>query len=340
MHTLPARLRARHRWIDHIFRAVDRYIGYHGYHYVASITYFSVLSVVPMLMVAFSVAGYVLAGQPQLLQELSDGILRVVPGPLGQGVGELLGKLIEQRTSVGVFGLLIGLYSGWNWINSLRDALTAMWDQDRTDPPFFLMIVKDFLALLSLVAAMIVSFALTVIGGAFGDWFLRLTGLDHTGWGPGLLGVGTVVLALVADALVFLWVLVKLPRQPVGTRSAVRGAIAAAIGFEVLKQAGGIYLRLVSSSPTGAAFGSIIGVLVFISLVSRMLVFLTAWTATARDAPVTVRPPEPVVIRPVLPPRRRTASALPAAAGVLTGVLATWGVQRHRQRRRVRRNLG
>ncbi|MBN6036910.1 YhjD/YihY/BrkB family envelope integrity protein [Amycolatopsis sp. 195334CR] len=333
MHNLPARLRARYRSIDHLFRAVDRYLGYHGYHYVASITYFSLLSVVPMLMVAFSVAGYVLAGQPELLKELSDGILRVVPGPLGEGVGELLGKLIEQRTSVGVFGLLIGLYSGWNWINSLRDALTAMWDQDRTDPPLLQMIFKDFLALLSLVAALIVSFALTVSGGAFGDWLLRLTGLDHTGWAATLLGIGSVVLALLANALVFLWVLVKLPRQPVGTRSGVRGAIAAAIGFELLKQAGGIYLRLVSSSPTGAAFGSVIGVLVFISLVSRMLVFLTAWTATARDAPVTVRPPSPVVIRPVLPPRR-TASALPAAAGVLTGVIATLGVQRHRRRRR------
>ena len=39
-----ARARARYRWLDHIARATNRYIDCGGYHYVASITYFSLLS--------------------------------------------------------------------------------------------------------------------------------------------------------------------------------------------------------------------------------------------------------------------------------------------------------
>ncbi|WP_240686960.1 YhjD/YihY/BrkB family envelope integrity protein [Amycolatopsis suaedae] len=317
------RFRARYRWFDHLVRAVDRYVDYHGYHYVASITYFSVFSIVPMLMVGLSIAGFVLAGQPELLGQITEGILRVVPDSLGPTARDLVTKLIENRTQVGVFGLVIGLYSGWNWINALRDALTAMWDQQRVDPPLLRMILVDFLALLSLVLALIVSFGLTAVGGALGTFLLRLTGLDHTGVASVLLTIGSVVLALVANALVFLWVLTRLPRTPVGIRSAVRGALAASVGFELLKQAGSIYLRLIGNSPTGVAFGSVIGVLFFISLVSRMVVFITAWTATARDAPVPVKPPPPVIVRQVVVPPRRTAVAVPALAGVVTGVVAT-----------------
>lgn len=325
------RLRLRYRWFDHIVRAVDRYIEHSGYQYVASISYFSLLSLVPMLMVSFSAAGFVLAGQPELLDRLRDAITGVVPGSLGKNVGELLDNLIQQRTKVGILGLLVGLYSGWNWMNALRDSLTAMWDQKRVDQPLWRTIFKDLLALVSLAVALLISFTFTAIGGALGSYLLRLARVDDESWTHTAVSIGSVPLALLADWLVFLWVLAKLPREPVGTRSAIRGAVAAALGFELLKQAGSIYIGLIGNSPTGAAFGSVIGLLVFISLVSRLLVFITAWTATARDAPDrALAPPEPVVIR-VAPPRR-SGALLPAAVGVAVGVLGAGLFTRRRGR--------
>ncbi|WP_020667071.1 inner membrane protein YhjD [Amycolatopsis nigrescens] len=325
------RLRGRYRWLDHLVRAVDRYVDHHGYHFVGSITYFSLLSLVPVLMVAFSVAGFVLAGQPKVLGELLEWITHAVPGPLGQSVRGLLEHFVEQRTQVGVFGVLIGLYSGWNWMNALRDALTAMWDQNRTGLSLLRTVPKDLLALLGLGAALLVTFALTASSGVLGDYLLRVLELDQTGWGKVAIGVASVPLALFADWLVFLWVLTRLPRDPVGIRSAMRGAVAAAIGFELLKQAGSFYLRLIGDSPTGAAFGSVIGLMVFISLVSRLLVFITAWTATARDAPATaLPPPAPVVIR--AGPGRHRDPLVPATVGALAGITATLLFHRHRRR--------
>jgi membrane protein len=317
-----ARARARYRWLDHIARATNRYIDRGGYHYVASITYFSLLSLVPLLMVASSVAGFVLASQPHLLDTLVHAIVSTLPGGLGGKATELLTGFVEQRTSVGVVGLAIGLYSGWNWMNALRDSLTALWGQNRSDQPLLRLILVDLLALLGLSAALLVSFTLTISGTALGGYLLRLAGLDDTSWGHQLVSAFSVPLSLAADWLVFLWVLTRLPRQKVGVRSAVRGAIALAIGFEVLKLAGGFYLRLIGDSPTGIAFGSIIGLIFFISLVARLLVFVTAWTATGSDAPSKpVQPPAPVVLKPVVvvdPPM-----AVPATVGVVTGVLAT-----------------
>jgi len=50
------RLRARHEWLDHLLRAATRYTERHGNHYAAAITFFSVLSLVPLMMIAFAAA--------------------------------------------------------------------------------------------------------------------------------------------------------------------------------------------------------------------------------------------------------------------------------------------
>src|SRR5689334_22298325 len=111
-----ARARARYRWLDHLARATNRYFECGGYHYVASITYFSLLSLVPLVMVTSSIAGFVLASQPHLLHSLLAALANTLPGELGTKAGELLTGFVGQRTSVGVIGLGIGLYSGWNWM--------------------------------------------------------------------------------------------------------------------------------------------------------------------------------------------------------------------------------
>ncbi len=279
-------LRRRYPWLDRLARAGKRYVDHHGYHYAASITYFSVLSLVPMLMVALAAVGFVLAGQPTLLGEARRLITSAVPGPLAGITNGLFDNVIDHRVKIGVFGLAVGLYSGWNWMNALRDSLTAMWCQERSPQRLLPTVAKDLLALLGLAAALLVSFTLTAAGGALGSLLLRLAGLSDAGWANALLVAGSVVLAVAANWLVFLWVLAKLPREPVDTRGAVRAALAAAIGFEILKWLGGVYLGLVGRSPVGVAFGGIVGLLVFIYLVSRMLMLVTAWTVeAAREAP-------------------------------------------------------
>ncbi|MBB5806049.1 membrane protein [Saccharothrix ecbatanensis] len=320
------RLRAQRPWIDHLLRAAERYSKQYGAHYAAAVTYFSVLSLVPMLMIGFAVAGFVLASQPQLLDELKAGIAEAVPGSLGATINDVVEQAIESKGTVGVLGLLTAAYSGLGWMSNLRDALTAQWGHAKADLPVIKTAVKDLLALVTLGLALVVSFGLTAVGTGFAELVLRWVGLDGVWWAEALLKVGTIVLALVANWLVFLWVLAKLPREPVGWRSAVKGAVAAAVGFEILKQVATIYLTSVTTSPAGAAFGPIIGVLVFANLVAQFLLFITAWTATARENLARDVPPAPppAVIRPVVEvrsgPSPRAAAGL-VGAGLLLGAL-------------------
>ena len=326
-----ARLRKANPWLDHVLRANESYNAHYGNHYAAAITYFSVLSLVPILMVAFAVAGAVLAGDPQLLGQLQSAITTSVPGQLGDTLNDVVKAAVNARGTVGVVGLVVAIYSGIGWMGNLRDALTAQWGQRRGDLPLIRTMLGDLLCLIGLGAALLVSFAITIAGTGAGKFLLREAGLSSAGWAQALLVALTVVLSLIANWLVFLWVIARLPREQVGLRSAMRGALLAAVGFEILQQLATIVLRSVTHSPTGAVFGSVIGLLVFANLVSRFLLLATAWTATARENLRTEPPPAPApaIIRPIVQPKRGVtpvAAAVLLAAGTLTG----WSLRRRR----------
>jgi membrane protein len=321
-----ARQRRQRPWLDHLVRAGEAYSERYGNHYAAAITYFSVLSLFPLIMIAFAVAGFALAGNQTLLQEMQDSITEAVPSGLGETINDVVKQAIESRGTVGIIGLLAAVYSGLGWMSNLRDALTAQWGQEHKQRPFLKTMLKDLLALLGLGLALAVSFGLSAAGTGLGDWLLGLVGLEDDAWALFMLRVGTIILSLAANWLVFLWVLSRLPRESVSVRSAIRGAATAAVGFEILKQVFTIYLQTVINSPAGSVFGPILGLLLFANLVSRFLLFITAWTATAKEnlLPAIPAPPPPAVISPRLVihkgPNARSAATL-LGAGTLLGLL-------------------
>lgn len=277
------RYRQRYPWLDHLVRAGQTYTRNNGDHYAAAITYFSVLSLVPLLMIAFAAAAFVLAGNQQLLTELQEQIRTAAPTGLGQTLNQVIDEAIASRNSVGILGLLLALYTGLGWMTNLREALTAQWEQRHEPEGFLRAKLLDLLALLGLGLALVVSFGLTGAGTAFAGVLLDLAGLGHLFWARLVFYVLAIVLSLVGMWLVFLWVIARLPREPVTLRSAMRAAVLGAVGFELLKQVFAIYLNSVSSSPTGRLFGPIIGLMVFAYFVSRFLLFVTAWAATTRE---------------------------------------------------------
>ncbi|MGH4014454.1 MAG: inner membrane protein YhjD [Pseudonocardiaceae bacterium] len=296
---LLERYRQRYPWLDHLVRAGETYTRNNGDHYAAAITYFSVLSLVPLLMIAFAVAGFVLAGNQQLLSELQEQVRTAAPAELGGLLTKVIEEAIASRSGVGIVGLLVALYSGLGWMSNLREALTAQWTtqpaQQRHEPEGFLRTkLVDLLALLGLGLALLVSFGITGAGTAFAGVLLDLAGLGDVFGARLVFYVLAIVLSLGGMWLVFLWVITRLPREPVSLRSAMWAAVLAAIGFELLKQAFALYLDSVSNSPTGRLFGPVIGLMVFAYFVSRFLLFVTAWAATSTEDREQ-EPPPPAV---------------------------------------------
>lgn len=323
-------LRRRHEWLDRLVRAFERYQSQYGDYYAAAITYFSVLALVPLLMIAFATAGFVLRGDPELLGRLRMSITSAVPSPaLSDTLNKVVDQAINEAGAVGVIGLLAALYSGLGWMTNLREALTAQWTQEPVKQPIVRRMAADLGSLIGLGAAMAVSFGISAIGGGVGRRMFELVGIEDSPAAGFVLLVLSIALSLLASWLVFLWVLARLPRKPVTWRSAVWGALFGAIGFEILKQVGVIYLNSVTNSPAGVAFGPILGLLVFANLSARFILFVTAWTASAKENLETVppQPPGPAIIRPVIEVRNRMG--VRATAGLVgLGAVAGWAWRR------------
>ncbi|QBJ95423.1 inner membrane protein YhjD [Rhodococcus sp. ABRD24] len=322
------RQRAARPWLDHLIRAGGRYQQQKGDYYAAGITYFTVLALVPLLMVAFAVGGFLLAGHPEWLTEIQYQVSQNIPGGLGETINDLIDSAINARTSVGVLGLLGAAYAGLGWIANVRDALTAMWETTREPRGMIMTKLRDFVALLGLGLALVVSFGLSALSnGPVATRVIEWLGAENvTGIGV-LVRIVSFAVGLLATWAVFTWVIARLPREPVTLRSAARAALAAAIVFEIFRQVGAIYLAVVSRGPAGVAFGPIIGLLVFSYLTARLLLFVTAWAATAHEnlANAHVPPPDSAVIRPRVEVRR-TPSVREALALAGAGALAAIGL--------------
>ncbi|GGL24528.1 inner membrane protein YhjD [Nocardia jinanensis] len=322
-------------WLDHLVRAVGRYQSQRGDYYAAGITYFTVLSLFPLLMIAFAIAGFVLAGNSELLGELQEKVVENIPGEMGDQLNDLIDQAVRSRGTVGVLGLLTGLYSGLGWMANLRKALTEQWEQPSDEDNWLRTKLSDLGALFGLFLALVVSLGLSALASSrLGVQLLELLGLEEMPGVRWLLWLLSTVLAMVASWALFAWIIARLPREPVTLRSALKAAALAAVGFEAFKNIAGFYMRAVLNSPAGAAFGSIIGVMVFSYVVYRIILFATAWAATARENEqlTSVPVPGPALIRPRMDSGRPGLFGGAALFGA--GALATLGVARLRRRRR------
>ena len=336
---------ARRPWLDHLVRAYTQYKDAHGDHLAAAITYFSFLAIFPLVLLATSVAGYVLANNQGLQDELRTVIADNVPGSLGGTLSDSVGSIIANRGSIGIVALLGVAYAGLGWVGNLRTGVQVVWACETTEENFVKAKVGDLLVLLGLGLGIVLSLALTSGGTAATNAIVDALGIDGIP-GMGLLvGAVAIALALAADTLLFMWLFVRLPRRPVRYKTVLRGALIAAVGYELLKVVGTTYIASVSSNPTYGPFAAAVGLLVWIDLVSRFLLLTAAWTATGKQPPGSDRcgddEPEdgyavPVADRPadgaeVLGPvpedaERPVGTARPAAvAGVLVGTGAVLG---------------
>lgn len=72
-----------------------------------------------------------------------------------------------------------------------------------------------------------------------------------------------------------------LPRHKPKHKALLRGTLLAAVGFEAIKFAMTVALPKLASTPSGAAFGSVIGLMAFFYFFARLTLFCEAWIATA-----------------------------------------------------------
>jgi membrane protein len=322
------RLRARFGWLDHVIRAYQRFDERNGSFFAAGMTYYTIFALFPLLMVGFAAVGFALSREPELLGKIDDHIRSAVGTDLGRQLVDLVNSAIRARASVGVIGLTTAAWAGLSWMSHLRAALTEMWWEQHVDSPGFVRTkLSDLLAILWMFLVILVTLALSALGHtAPMEAVLRWLGIPEFSVFDWIFrGISILVSVLVAWML-FTWTIGRLPRESVSLVASMRAGLMAAIGFELFKQVASIYLQVVLRSPAGATFGPVLGLMVFAYITAYLVLFCTAWAATASEDPraKTVDPPAPAIIVPrvQLDEGLRTRQTLTAIAAGAIGALA------------------
>ena len=296
------RLRARFKWFDHVVRAYQRFDDRKGGFFAAGLTYYTIFALFPLLMVGFAVVGFMLSRRPQLLSSIDDHIRVSVTGALGQQLVDLMNSAIEARASVGVIGLATAAWAGLGWMSHTRAAVTEMWEEQQLDSPGFVRNkISDLIAMVGTFVVIMGTLGLTALSHeapmrAVLRW-LKIP--EFSAFNEIFRGI-SILVSLLVSWMLFTWMIGRLPRQKVSLINSMRAGLLAAIGFELFKQVASIYLRIVLRSPAGATFGPVLGLMVFSYITAYLVLFATAWAATASDDPRAkpVDPPAPAIIAP------------------------------------------
>jgi membrane protein len=286
--------------VAHVLRTVERFNVRGGGLFAASIAYFSVLSMVPILMLAFSVLGLVLTVfDPPLLDVIGRRLTESLDGfgSLGETLLPVITNALRNWAAILGFGLVIGFWSGANWIGNLKRAARALMREDYDNPPKQLIMPLDLLvnfgALLVLFVGVAVSWAATtaatVLGKEIGQW-LGVSG--HLGWSLLIRGVG-LLLSLAVGTLLFWWMFRWFALTPVPRRLLWIGAVIGAVALVVLQTLAGYLIGLFSGNVTASLFGPVIVLMLFLNIFATLILYVAAWLATAHPVPAVEPEPEP-----------------------------------------------
>jgi membrane protein len=276
-------LRERRPLVEHVLSTGAHYSARDGNGHAGAVTFFGFLSFFPILALAFFTVGYISEVYPDVRRELIQALEEVLPGVVGDAEGEIpLSTFEANAATVGWLGLLGLLYSGLGWISGMRTALAGMFVLPRQEHPNFLLGKgRDLLTLVVLGVILLVSVSLS--GGL--AWFSGLTlgwlGLDGSWLANGVLFLVGHGLAIAATTVLFVAMFTLLAQPHVARRAIWQGAVAGAVGFELLKGAANFLIEQTKEQPAFQAFGVALILLVWINYFSRLVMLSASWAYAA-----------------------------------------------------------
>lgn len=262
--------RKRSNLVDHTWRAGERYGEVHGGQLAAAISYYAFFAAFSMSLLALAIFGYLL-DLPQVYASVESWLETNLP------VIDI-GVLESSRKSVTIFAAVALLVAGVAWVQSVRAAIRTIWSLDAQPGNPFLRWAID----LGILFGVSILLLITIGATAGAEWVLaRLELDDATGTLALVVRAVSVLVGLIANALLAMVLLQALPRVVMPLRRVVWASVAVSIGMELLKTVGRIYVLHVSDRPAYQAVTTAVGLLVFLYLFNVMLLIAAAWTATS-----------------------------------------------------------
>lgn len=248
----------------------------------ASLAYYTVFSIAPLLVIAIAVAGFIWEAEAVEAQVMAQ-----IQGLVGEEGANFVADLIESagNTSEGTFATIIGivtlLFGALGVFNELHNSLNIIWEVKEEKAESFWQAVKKaivdrflsftmvlgigFLLLVSLVISAGLSATQEIVGNAFPvpEFLLQFLNLIIS------IGVITVLFAMMYKYL---------PDAEVPWRHVWLGAFVTAILFSLGKMLIGIYLGNSAVASSFGAAGSLVLLLVWVYYSAQILFFGAEFT--------------------------------------------------------------
>jgi membrane protein len=254
------RFQRRHPAAGFPLAVLYKYVDDSGGYLAALIAYYGFVSLFPLLLLLSTILAFVLAGHPALQQQILGSALHQFPF-----VGDQLGD--PKHLGGGVVGLIVGiagsLYGGLGVAQAVQYAMNQAWRVPRNERPNPIKArVRSLLLLATAGVAVLGTTFLSTLGAA----------------GASSLGATVKVLVLVAsvvvNTVVFLLAFRVATARDVSLSDIAPGAIAAAVGWQLLQTFGVVYVNhtVRNASATNSVFAFVLGLITFLYLTAVMVV--------------------------------------------------------------------
>jgi membrane protein len=230
----------------------------------ALITYYGFLSLFPLLLLATSILGLILDGNPGLRHRILDSTLSQFP-VIGQQLGEPKG--LQGNPAAIIVGGVIAVYGAIGVAQAFQNASNIAWSIPRNRRPNPLKARLRSLGLLTMGGiAILVTTVLSALAGSATQYGANL--------GP-VVPVLFFLLAIAINACAFLLAFNMCTVATSSLRTLAPGALTAAVVWQLLQVFGTAYVGHVvkGAGPTYGAFALVLGLLAWLYLANLGVVF-------------------------------------------------------------------
>ncbi|MBB2945997.1 membrane protein [Actinoplanes lutulentus] len=254
-------------YFDHFCRAILRYEDVQGGRLAAAIAYYGFFAIFALLLIGYSVFGFLLNNNIELFELVHDFLENNLPFLNVQAI-------LDSTKTVGIVGILGLTFTGIGWVEAIRSSQRLIW-QLREQPGYIG--VRQAVDLLVLVGLLLL-IALTQMA-VYG-----LERLLHWLAGGGFattLSAVSVLLTFGVNMLLAAALLTGVPRLKMTARRMAPPVLQVGIGLMLLNTVGKSFVAIVERNPAYALVGSAVGALVYLYVFNQLLLFGAAWAATS-----------------------------------------------------------
>ncbi|MHB8656652.1 MAG: YihY/virulence factor BrkB family protein [Solirubrobacteraceae bacterium] len=287
------RYQQRHRGLSVPVAVIKKFGDDQAGSLAALVAYYAFFSLFPLLLVLFTILGYVLQGDVHAQHSIGNSVLRQFPiigTQISKNIHGLHGQLIAL-----VIGLATSLLAGLGVTNAAQNAFDRIWAVPFKDRPDFL---HSRLRGLGLLLALGILFVAATLA----------SGLVTGGLGGPLAKAFGILISLGLNFALFFVAFRFMTAASVATRCLWIGVIVAGLFWTILQVVGGYYIGHVfkHSTETYGFFGIVIALLVWLHLGAQMTLYAAELNvvATRRLWPRSLLGP------PQAPADERTLTAL------------------------------